>query len=182
MEWKVLSSKYIAKDPPWFTTRVDKVELPNGEILDNYYVLEYPDWAIALALTEDDKFIFVEQYRHAYGTVSMELSAGVIDDDDPDPLFAAKRELLEETGYGGGQWEFFAKTCANPGTHTNTAFIYLAKGVKRIKDQDLDRTEDINVKLLTKEDVLGLLEKNEIVQSMHSTALWQWLYMEEKRS
>lgn len=176
MKWKVLKSRYIAKDPPWFTTRADTVELPNGEVLENYYVLEYPDWVTVIAITDLDEFVFVQQYRHAYGQVSLELSAGVVDEEDESLELGARRELLEETGFAGGEWSLFAQTCANPGTHTNTCFTFLAKGVKKIQDQELDRTEDINVKLLTKEEVLHLLENDEIIQSMHASALWKWMY------
>jgi ADP-ribose pyrophosphatase len=181
MKWKVLKSRYIAKDPPWFTTRVDTVQLPSGEVLENYYVLEYPDWVIVLAITDEDKFVFVEQYRHALGCVSLELSAGVVDETDESLEIGAKRELLEETGYGGGEWSLFAKTSANPGTHTNTCYTFLAKGVKKVKAQELDRTEDINVKLFSKDEVLELLKKDEIIQSMHSTSLWKWLHLKNYR-
>jgi len=57
MEWKVLKSKYLAQDKPWFTTRVDTVQLPNGEILENYYVLEYPDWVTIIAITTEEEFV-----------------------------------------------------------------------------------------------------------------------------
>lgn len=174
MKWKVLSSRYIAKDPPWFTTKVDTVQLPSGEILDNYYILEYPDWIAVIALTKDRKMVMVEQYRHAVGKVSIELSAGVIDDDES-PLIAAKRELLEETGYGGGEWKYFMKTCANPGTHTNYCHVFLATDVDFIQDQELDRTEDINVKLMELAEVKSLLNADKIIQSMHSAALWKYI-------
>jgi ADP-ribose pyrophosphatase len=176
MKWKVLKSKYIANDPPWFTTRVDTVQLPNGEVLENYYVLEYPDWVTVLALTEDEQFVFVEQYRHAYGKTSFELSAGVVDEEDESLEHGARRELLEETGYGGGNWTLFTETCANPGTHTNTCYTFLATGVTKIQEQELDRTEDISVRLFNKPEVLRMLEKDEIIQSMHSNALWKWMF------
>ncbi|WP_235298333.1 NUDIX hydrolase [Portibacter marinus] len=176
MEWKVLKSRYISRDKPWFTARVDTVKLPNGEVLENYYVLEYPDWVTVIAITEEDQFVFIEQYRHAYGVTAFELSAGVIDEDDESPLVAGQRELLEETGFGGGQWSHLTNLCANPGTHTNTVHTYVAKGVQKIEEQSLDRTEDINVRLFSREEVLQMIKKDELVQALHVAALLKYFH------
>ena len=70
MKWRTLSSHYLSKRP-WMTARVDKVELPTGVILDEYYVLEYPDWVNTIAITKDGKFVFVRQYRYAIGRLLM---------------------------------------------------------------------------------------------------------------
>lgn len=175
MKWKVLKSKYLAKDPPWFQVRVDTVQLPSGEILENYYVLEYPDWVTVLAITKEDKVVMIRQYRHASGEVAVEIPAGVIDNEDIDPLTAAKRELLEETGYGNGKWEFFMKTSANPGTHTNYCHTFLATDVDLVQDQMLDRTEEIEVVLFELDEVEEMLEKNEIIQSLHAAPLYKYL-------
>ena len=64
MKWKTLSQKYLI-EKPWLTARVDKVELPTGAIIDEYYVLEYPDWVNTIAITKDGMFVFVRQYRYA---------------------------------------------------------------------------------------------------------------------
>lgn len=103
MKWKTLSQKYIIKRP-WLTARVDEVELPTGAIVDEYYVLEYPDWVNTIAISKDGKFVFVRQYRYALGKTLNELCAGVIEQGE-EPLVAAQRELLEETGYSGGHWQ-----------------------------------------------------------------------------
>lgn len=176
MKWKVLSREYISKDPPWFTARVEKVQLPNGEILEKYYVLEYPNWATIVAITKDNKIIMVEQYRHALGEIGIELPAGVIDSDDPNPMYGAKRELLEETGYGKGEWELFMKSSPNPGTHTNICYTFLATDVEFVSEPELDRTEDINVKLFTIKEIEKMLNNNEIIQAMHAAPLWKLLH------
>jgi 8-oxo-dGTP pyrophosphatase MutT (NUDIX family) len=97
LTWKTLSSTYIHKGP-WATLRADKCEMPNGTIVDEYYVLEYPDWANAVAVTEDNKVILVRQYRQAAGVVALEIPGGVIEKDEL-PEVGMRRELLEETGY-----------------------------------------------------------------------------------
>ena len=106
-------------EKPWLTARVDKVELPTGAIIDEYYVLEYPDWVNTIAITKEGEFVFVRQYRYAIGKTVNELCAGVIEKGE-DPMDAAKRELMEETGFGGGKWQKWMTISANPSTHTPT--------------------------------------------------------------
>ena len=99
-KWRTVESEYLIQRP-WLTARRDKVELPDGRVHPEYYVLEYPDWVNVIAITEDKQFVMVEQYRHGLEDVFTELVAGVIEKDEA-PLAAAQRELLEETGFAGG--------------------------------------------------------------------------------
>lgn len=173
-KWKLLKSTYLFERKPWLTIREDQLEMPNGDIMEAYYVFEYPDWANVIAVTKEGLFVMVRQYRHAVEEVNFELSAGVCDDSDKDAMISAQRELLEETGYGGGTWSKWMVNTANPGTHTNMTHCYLAQNVEKIADQTLDRTEDISVHLLTKAEVLHLLETDQIRQSLHAAALWKY--------
>ena len=75
-KWKVLDSVYLVQRP-WLTARRDTVELPNGVVNDEYYVLEYPTWVNVIAITEGGEFVMVEQYRHGLGGIFTELVAGV---------------------------------------------------------------------------------------------------------
>lgn len=179
MTWKVLESEYISHDP-WFTVRKEKVQLPNGNKIDSYYVLEYPNWINVIAITPDGKFIFERQYRHGLQCTSYELCAGVCEKEDSSPLVSAQRELLEETGYGKGKWEEFMVISPNPGTHTNLTYCFLATGVEKISDPHLEATEDIQVTLLSLEEVKNLLIHNEIMQAQHVAPLWKYIALYDK--
>lgn len=172
MRWKTLKSEYIVKRP-WLTARRDVVQLPNGEINDEFYVLEYPDWVNVIAITPDDHFVFVRQYRYALDIDSIELCAGVIEPDET-PEDGARRELLEETGYGGGEWQEFMTIGQNPSTCNNLTHCFIAKGVTRLQDQHLDRTEDIDVVLLTREQVLEMLNSDTLKQALMLAPLWRY--------
>ena len=172
-KWKVLSSEYINREP-WFTVRKEKVQLPNGNIIPSYYVMEYPAWINVIAITREGKMIMERQYRHGLGQVNYELCAGVVDPTDATPLEAAKRELLEETGYGKGNWEQWMVLSVNPGTHTNLTYCFLAKGVEKVTERHLEPTEDIAVDLLDPQEVLDLLEKDRIMQALHAAPLWKY--------
>ena len=172
MKWKTLSQKYLI-EKPWLTARVDKVELPTGAIIDEYYVLEYPDWVNTIAITKEGEFVFVRQYRYAIGKTVNELCAGVIEKGE-DPMDAAKRELMEETGFGGGKWQKWMTISANPSTHTNLTHCYLALDVERMDVQHLDQAEDIEVRLFSRDEVMEMLEKGEIWQSLMAARLWKY--------
>lgn len=177
-KWKILDSKYIIKRP-WLTARVDKVELPNGTVHPEYYVLEYPSWINVIAITTEGKFVMVEQYRHGLGDVFTEICAGVVENGE-EPLHAAQRELMEETGYGKGNWQLFTVLSANPGTTTNLTYTYLATDVEPVSTQHLDETEDIAVKLLSPEEVRGMLLKDELKQALMAAPLWKYFALNDK--
>ncbi len=76
--------------------------------MEDYYVLEYPTWINVLAITKDGRFVLEKQYRHGTQSIDYELCAGTCEPGEK-PLHAAKRELLEETGFGGGNGHYTAK-------------------------------------------------------------------------
>lgn len=171
-KWKIIESKYLIRRP-WLTARVDTVELPNGVVHPEYYVLEYPTWVNIIAITKDQQFVMVQQYRHGLADIFTELVAGVIEKGE-EPLQAAKRELLEETGYGKGDWKLFTILSANPGTMTNLTYTFLATNVEPVTTQHLDETEDINVRLLSSTEVKAMLINNDIKQSLMAAPLWKY--------
>lgn len=177
MKWKTLSQKYLI-EKPWLTARVDKVQLPTGVIIDEYYVLEYPDWVNTIAITKDGKFVFVRQYRYAIGKTVNELCAGVVEKGE-DPMDAAKRELMEETGFGGGNWQEWMTISANPSTHTNLTHCYLATDVEPLGKQHLDQGEDLEPRIFSREEVLDMLQKGEIWQALMVAPLWKYFASEK---
>lgn len=172
--WQTISSKYLFRRP-WLTVRCDHLLLPNGNHIPEYYILEYPNWVNTLAITRDGKFVFVKQYRPGIARCLYELCAGVCEEEDSSPLVSAQRELLEETGYGNGHWQEYMVLSANPSTHTNLTYCFLATDVEPITMQHLEATEDLTVHLLTLEEVKELLYRNEIAQSLHAAPLWKYL-------
>lgn len=172
---EVLASTYLAREP-WFTVRKECVQMPNGEIIKDYYVHEHPEWVNVIAVTDDKKIVMIRQYRHALGQTSFEIPAGVCESDGSSPEENAKRELLEETGYVAEKWQHFMQLSSNPATHTNLTHTFLAFGAKPAKKQELDRTECIEVHLMSFEEVFEKLKNNEIIQSLMAAPLWRFFY------
>lgn len=177
MKWNTLDSEYLIRRP-WLTARRDKVQLPNGHIIDEYYVLEYPTWINVIAITPDDKFVFVRQYRYALGKTVDEIVAGVVEEGE-DTMDAAKRELEEETGYTGGEWSELMVCSANASTMNNLTYCYIARGVTPNGNRHLDDGEDLEVRLFSRSEVRSMLEHGDIWQSLMAAPLWR-MFAEEK--
>jgi NUDIX domain. len=110
--------------------------------------------------------------------VYFEIPAGVCEDGE-DLLKAAQRELLEETGYGGGEWSLFMTLCANPAIQANRTYTFLARGVEKQSHQQLDSTEEITVHLKTPAEVKDLIVQGEIIQALHTAPLLKFLLSEK---
>lgn len=171
--WQVLDRRYVLDRQPYMTLREDTVLLPNGARIEDYFVFEYPEWVIVLAVTKQQEFVLIRQYRHGIAQVHYELAAGIVDPGES-MIDSAKRELLEETGYGGGDWQLWMQTSANTGTHTNTAHIYLATGVEKLGVQALDATEEIAVHVLPAGEMLEQMQHGGVFQAMHLAPLWKY--------
>jgi ADP-ribose pyrophosphatase len=171
MKWKTLSSEYLFKDT-WFTVRKDKCEAPDGRIISPYYVYEFPTWVTALALTEEREVVMVRQYRHAIEETIIEIPGGCVDDTDKNLEAAIARELIEETGYTFSKYEYLGKISPNPSTNTNWMHMFLATGGKKTSAQSLDHNEEIEVVLLSIDDLKKLINNHEIVQAMHATTIF----------
>ena len=173
-KWEILSTEYLIRRP-WLTARRDVAKLPDGRINHEYYVLEYPDWVNIIAITEEGMVVLERQYRHGLGKTCFELPCGVIEEGET-PLQAAKRELLEETGYAGGEWKQLMTLSPNPATSNNLAHSFLATGVKKVAGQSLDATEDIEVHLKSQDFVRELLENNQILQALMAAPMMKYFF------
>ena len=170
MHWKKLSSEYISNHQ-YFTARKDVCEMPNGTIVDPYFVVEMPESVCAMALTENNEVILVKQYRHPIEASILELPGGFVDKEEPIET-AIARELQEETGYQFSNFYYLGRTAANPGVLNNFTILYLSTGGKKVSEQQLDFNEEIEIKLFPLEEVRKMLMNNEIVQAMHSTCMF----------
>ncbi|NIG54289.1 NUDIX hydrolase [Chitinophaga sp. Cy-1792] len=170
MEWKIVSSEYLHRDH-WLTARKDTCLTPDGKTVSPYYVLEYSDWVNGLAFTEDGQAIMIRQYRHGLGRTLIEIPAGTMDDTDPDPKFAMERELLEETGYAFKEIISLGSVSANPGSTNNLTHMFLATGGVKVKEQQLDDNEEIEIVLMSVEELQQLIRDNQLLQSLHVTCV-----------
>lgn len=159
-KWKLLSSK-MAFDHKWFKLRQDKVKLPNGKILDEYFLMLRGDVVLIVPITEKGEFVLVRQYKHGAKEIITEFPAGFVDNNETTEE-AARRELKEETGYSSQHLQLLTTAYASPTKVVGKTFIYLAKKAIQNKEIKLDETEDIEVFLKSKDEVLEMIKKGEI--------------------
>jgi ADP-ribose pyrophosphatase len=164
--WKILASTHLQDN-----IRLDRCELPNGQIIEGT-VLECGTWVTILALTEKQEVVLIHQYRHGAQKVIVELPGGVMDKEDENPSAAARRELLEETGYTSDRIVQVGCVSPNPANHTNLIYSFLALDAKKVSGQRLDETEEIEVFLKPLDEVIAMAKNGELLQSMQVSTLF----------
>jgi len=119
--------------------------------IGSFYLLDSPDWVTIIPLITDKSgvecFLMVEQYRHGSDQITLEFPAGMVDKGEL-PVNAAKRELLEETGYSAGSLIEIGEVSPNPAFMNNKIDIYIADNIELIGDQNLDNDEFIHFHLI----------------------------------
>ncbi len=170
MKWKILSSTYVSQHI-YFTARRDRCQREDGLIIDPYYVVELPTSATALSITEDGKIILVKQYRHPIDEVILETPGGFIDEGE-DFVTGMRRELLEETGYSFANIEHTGRVAANPGLLNNYTELFLATGGHPTNMQALDHNEEIDIVLVSMEELIEMLLAGQIKQSLHVNCIF----------
>jgi ADP-ribose pyrophosphatase len=161
--WERLRSERLF-ETPYFVLRSDRLRLPDGAIKDPYYVVERPDAAIVFPLTSEGEVVLVRQYRPPLERMELGLPAGLVEVGEK-PEAAARRELLEETGYSGGEWELLGSVASSPSLKDNWAYLFLARGVEETSEPDPDEHELVEVVRVSVGDLPALIRGGEIVSS-----------------
>jgi ADP-ribose pyrophosphatase len=167
--WARLGSERLI-ETPYFSLRSDRLRLPDGGIKDPYYVIERPDAAIILPLTENGEVVLVRQYRPPLEGMELGLPAGLVEGGE-EPEAAARRELSEETGYTGGLWEPLGSLASSPSLKDNWAHLFLARGVAETTAPDPDEHELVEVVRVPVGELLDLVSAGKIVSSSGVAAI-----------
>jgi 8-oxo-dGTP pyrophosphatase MutT (NUDIX family) len=161
--WKVLASK-IAFDTKWFKVQQDTVQLPNGKIMNDYYMWLQGDVTKIVPIISDNHFILVRHYRHALGTFSIQFPGGIAGKEE-EALRNAEKELYEETGYTCERLEKLATWYENPTKTKGTMHVYLAQNVIEKGTVHAGPEEEIEVLKKSFDEVIEMIEKGEIFET-----------------
>ena len=183
LEWEEISCEHIINDE-WIDFRKSAYKFPDGRIFEPYYSYSRRDYVVIVATDEEGNYICVRQFRHGIKRVTTEFCAGGIERTDgkqygnrlnvesaEDALEAAKRELMEETGYESDDWKFLLSVPSNATMADNYANIFVARNCKKVSGQSLDETEFLNVHLHTRAEIDSMIEAGEFPQAVHILAL-----------
>lgn len=130
-----------------------------------------PDWVNIIAVTDEKKLILIRQYRFGTRDFQIEIPGGAVDRTDSLPIQSAQRELIEETGYGGGEWQQIGSILPNPAIQSNKCFTYLAKGIRLLKEPSFDDNEDIETVLTGIDEAYDMVYNGIIKHSLVICAL-----------
>jgi 8-oxo-dGTP pyrophosphatase MutT (NUDIX family) len=167
--WRVLERTPLV-ERSYLRVVQDRVRLDDGREIDDFCLIESPDWAAVLCVTADRRIALVRQYRHGLGAVSWELPAGALDAGE-DPLAGARRELLEETGYASERWQPLLTASVDPARVVSRAHFFAAHDCRPVAKPALDATEELETVLLERDELLALIDRGELQHGLHLAAV-----------
>lgn len=171
MEFELLSET-TAHSNPYFDVVDRHYRLPDGTE-HHFFVYKEVDTCCVLARTKEGKFIVVREYRVGPQRKMVELPAGRLNGFKDNPDQQIKNELLQETGYTGE----FTKVGKMPTSPYSTRYIhcYYAVNCTKVAEQELDKTEFIEVDLLDEEEMRKILMKGDSSSCAPGLLAWEWL-------
>jgi len=141
--------------------------------LKTFNVIDTNNWAMVLPLLDDGKnrqFLMVRQWRHGACEMSLEFPGGVFNRGE-DALTAAKRELLEETGYTAGKIEKLGEFNPNPAIMSNRIHFFIARDLELLQKQNLDEDEYVEVEKVSEKELIEGLGKPPFIHALIGTAI-----------
>lgn len=159
--WTPLATREVFADPRWLRVLVQQVRLPDGRVIDDFYRVALPDYAVIVPFTDDGRIVVERHYKHGVGAVTLSAPAGMIGDGEA-PLDGARRELLEETGYVADNWESLGTFTVNGNQGCGRAHLFRALGAHRVTDPASGDLEEIEVVLMTLAEIAVAMRKGDV--------------------
>lgn len=172
MKWKTLRSE-TGPDLKLFKSRFDWVENPNTKREAKVVVLESPDSANVIPITQSGKLILIRQYRFGIGDYTLELPGGLVNEGETDSRIAAARELREETGYTGQDWTYLGAVPSNPVFMDCYIHHWVLRDAKLSHNTEFDDAEEIDLVEVSIPDAFEMLYRGMINHPHAVSALFR---------
>lgn len=164
-KWTFLTS-HVAFTDRILKIRHDRYLFKEENTEKDYTVIDTYNWVNILPVTEDGRVILIKQYRHGTREDIIEIPGGVVEGKDISPEMAARRELLEETGYSSEEFIDLGTVIPNPAIQSNKCYMYLAKNAFKAGSQSLDPHEEIDLFFVSRKEIASMIRRGEIKHSL----------------
>jgi 8-oxo-dGTP pyrophosphatase MutT (NUDIX family) len=154
--WKTLNKRTVLENGKWVTVEYRTLELPDGQIIDDWTWIQLPEYINVVAVTEVGRFLCFEQVKYAVEGVTLAPVGGYLEAGEA-PLVAAQRELLEETGYSAPEWINLGNYVVDGNRGAGIAHLFLAKGAVQTAKRNADDLEEQKLVLLDRPEVEAAL-------------------------
>lgn len=168
--WAVEEETALVEAPPYLRVYRQRVRLPDGGTLDPFFRLALPDFVVVVPWTPEGRAVLVREYRHGARGVCLAPPGGMIDPGET-PLEAARRELLEETGYTAGRWHALGSHVVLGNYHGCVGHFFEAEAASWTQPPSLDGSEDLRVVLLDADDARAAARDGRVAVAHHALAL-----------
>jgi len=158
--WITHARRTVLSQPPWLEVEFFDVELPDGRIIQDWSWITTPDYVNVVAITAAGQFLLFRQMKYALPEGSLALIGGYLEPGE-DPLAAAQRELLEETGYTSNDWLSLGSYRVDPNRGVATGYLYLARQSVQAAAPQADDLEEQELILLTRKELERALDEGE---------------------
>jgi ADP-ribose pyrophosphatase len=159
--WETIARREMLDRRPWLRVWSEDVRLPDGRVIADFSTIEMPDFVVIVALTASGLVVAERNYKHGPRRVGLHLPAGYLEPGE-DPLAAAQRELLEETGYAAEDWMPLGHFCNDGNRGCGTGYYFLARGARQIATPDAGDLEEIAVELHPLDVLLAATRNGEV--------------------
>ena len=159
--WKTNSRKTVLDEKPWLTVEHHTVEIPDGRVIPDWPWVITPDYINVVAVTEDEYFICFRQVKYGIQGDTLAVVGGYVNEGE-EPLAAAKRELLEETGYEAPDWLSLGSYLVDPNRGIATGHLFLARNARYVTSRNADDLEEQELLLLTRQEIEHAIDVGEI--------------------
>src|SRR5580658_7978884 len=167
--WNELSRRLIY-DSDWVRIHHLDFKLPDGKVVHNWHLIDYPRQAAGIVpVGSDGRILLIEQYRFTMDRTTWETPGGRIDEGETAPV-AAARELREETGHVAESLESLGSFYPSGGSSNQVFNVFAAHNVRKIEELP-DTNEVISLRWFTPSEVRGMIKRNEIVEGLSLTGL-----------
>lgn len=169
--WNKLSSELLV-DCRVFRVSRERWHHPVRDTQGDFVAMDAPDWVLVTAVTTAGELVMVRQFRFGSSDLSLEVPGGVADPGERDPVATGRRELLEETGYAGGEAWLAGSVFPNPALQRNRCHFVIIDGVVPTGVLKFDEHEDITMETVPVARALELARTGHITHALALTALF----------